>query len=239
MTAIRVLHVDDEPDIREVIEISLGLDAEIELRSFESGEQALAAAEAWRPDIILLDVMMPVMDGPATLARLRANPATAAIPVIFMTARAQSREVDQLRALGALGVIAKPFDPMTLARSVREFLPREADPLEALRAGFLRRVRRDVSVLVKARDGCKAGAMPPPAMDRIKQLAHSLAGAGGIYGYAEISDAAAALEDAAIATLAGSGSDAEFARAIDELIRHAKAEANGQRHAREPLRVNT
>src|ERR1700710_2245642 len=74
------------------------------------------------PDIILLDVMMPVMDGAATLARLRANPVTAGIPVVFMTARAQSRELDLFRSLGAVGVIPKPFNPMTLAASVRAYI---------------------------------------------------------------------------------------------------------------------
>jgi CheY-like chemotaxis protein len=127
MEKIRVLHVDDEPDIREVAEISLGLDPGLVLRSCESGAQALAVAAEWHPDIIVLDVMMPAMDGPATLAKLRENRATSAIPVIFMTARAQSREVDRFRALGAIGVIAKPFDPMTLAASVRNFLPPVAE----------------------------------------------------------------------------------------------------------------
>ena len=79
----------------------------------------LAAAAKWRPDLILLDVMMPVMDGPATLRRLRENPQTADIPVVFMTARAQTRELDHFKSLGAAGVIVKPFDPMTLAASLR------------------------------------------------------------------------------------------------------------------------
>ena len=91
MTALRVLHVDDEPDIREVVEFSLGLDADLVVRSSSSGEEALAVVDDWAPDVILLDVMMPVMDGPATLARLQSNPGTAHIPVVFMTARAQSR----------------------------------------------------------------------------------------------------------------------------------------------------
>ena len=89
MTALRVLHVDDEPDIREVVEFSLGLDPDLVTRSCASGEEALAAAAAWSPDVVLLDMMMPVMDGPATLAALRKNPCTATIPVVFMTARAQ------------------------------------------------------------------------------------------------------------------------------------------------------
>jgi two-component system OmpR family response regulator len=122
MTTLRVLHVDDEPDIREVVEISLGLDPDFETRSCASGREALAVSADWSPDLILLDVMMPVMDGPATLARLRDNVRTAAIPVVFMTARAQTREIDLFRSLGAIGVIPKPFDPMTLAASVRTYM---------------------------------------------------------------------------------------------------------------------
>ena len=116
---LRILLVDDDPDIREVIEISLGLDPGIATRSCSSGEQAVAAAIDWRPDIILCDVTMPVMDGPATLLRLRQDVLTAKIPIIFMTACEQADELDRLRSLGALGVIAKPFDPATLASSVR------------------------------------------------------------------------------------------------------------------------
>jgi CheY-like chemotaxis protein len=218
MSMIRILHVDDEPDIREVIEISLGLDPDFELRSCESGSEALAVAAYWKPNVILLDVMMPVMDGPATLSKLRENPGTAAIPVIFMTARAQSREVDRFRALGAIGVIAKPFDPMTLAASVRHYLPDVVDPLKQLRAGFLQRVSRDIAALSQDRDALAAGGRLPHTMDRIKQTAHSLSGAGGIYGFAEISDAAAALEDAAIAWIEGDGSSARLSRVLDELI---------------------
>src|SRR4051795_4711514 len=109
MTAIRILHVDDEPDIREVVELSLGLDPDFSVLSCSSGSDAIAVAAEWAPDIILLDVMMPVLDGPGTLARLRGNAETARFPVVFMTARSQAREVDRFRALGAIGVIAKPF----------------------------------------------------------------------------------------------------------------------------------
>jgi CheY-like chemotaxis protein len=221
MTPIRILHVDDEPDIREVIEISLSLDPGFTLRSCGSGAEALAVAVYWNPDIILLDVMMPVMDGPATLKRLRENPVTADIPVIFMTARAQSREVDRFRALGAIGVIAKPFDPMTLAASVRDYLPPATDPLKELRANFLQRVRRDVAVLAEDRAALLAKAALPHSLDTIRQIAHSLSGAGGIYGFSELSDAAAAVEDAAMAELAGAGSDGALADAIAGLSRSA------------------
>jgi CheY-like chemotaxis protein len=128
MTALRVLHVDDEPDIREVVEVSLGLDPDVVTRSCGSGPEALAVAAEWPPDIILLDVMMPGMDGPATFARLRDNAQTANIPVVFVTARALTRELDLLRSLGAVGIVPKPFDPLTLAASVRSHLrPPDAD----------------------------------------------------------------------------------------------------------------
>jgi CheY-like chemotaxis protein len=122
MSATRILYVDDEPDIREVVDISLGQHSDFEVRDCASGAEAIAMAAEWSPALILLDVIMPGMDGPATLAQLRKNPQTSAIPVLFMTARTQAREVEHMIALGAKGVIAKPFDPMTLAFVVRNHL---------------------------------------------------------------------------------------------------------------------
>jgi CheY-like chemotaxis protein len=123
MTVIRILLVDDEPDIREVVDVSLGLDPEFKTRACASGADALAMAAEWLPSLILLDVMMPLMDGPTTLANLRKNPRTAHIPVLFLTARTQSGEIAHYISLGAQGVLSKPFDPMTLAASVRSHLP--------------------------------------------------------------------------------------------------------------------
>ena len=122
MSGLRVLHVDDEPDIRELVEISLSLDPEFGVKSCSSGNDALVAAADWSPDLILMDVMMPVMDGPRTLSHLRENAKTAEIPVVFMTARAQARELAHFLSLGAAGVIPKPFDPMTLAGAVKRYL---------------------------------------------------------------------------------------------------------------------
>ena len=122
MSSVRILHVDDEPDIRDVVDMSLGLDPDFEVRACASGAEAIAAAAEWRPLLILLDVMMPGMDGQTTLTQLRKNPQTSSIPVIFMTARAQTREVEHFIALGAQGVISKPFDAMTLAAEVQSHL---------------------------------------------------------------------------------------------------------------------
>jgi len=122
MSAIRILHVDDEPDIREVVDLSLGLNPDFEVRACASGAEAITVAAEWSPLLILLDVMMPGMDGPTTLTQLRKNPRTSTIPVVFMTARAQTREVEHFIALGAQGVISKPFDPMMLAVTVQRQL---------------------------------------------------------------------------------------------------------------------
>ena len=122
MTEIRILVVDDEPDIREVVDVALSLDPAFKIRSCGSGADALGVAAQWSPALILLDVMMPLMDGPATFANLRKNPRTADIPIVFLTARTQADEVRQYISLGALAVVSKPFNPMTLAAELRHYL---------------------------------------------------------------------------------------------------------------------
>ncbi|MES2898534.1 MAG: response regulator [Pseudomonadota bacterium] len=115
-----VLYVEDDQDIQMVAQMALEIVGGLSLRACSSGREAIDAAASYRPDLILLDVMMPDMDGPATLLELRKLPNTAATPVVFMTAKVQAAEVSHYRALGAVGVIAKPFDPMTLAEQVRQ-----------------------------------------------------------------------------------------------------------------------
>lgn len=118
----RILYIDDEADIREIAQMALELDSAFAVRTSASGREGIAAARDWAPALILLDVMMPELDGPAVLGLLRGDPATSKIPIVFITARTQAQEVAHLQALGARGVIAKPFDPMTLAGQVRDFL---------------------------------------------------------------------------------------------------------------------
>jgi two-component system OmpR family response regulator len=122
MPVKKVLLVDDEPDIRRIAHISLQRVGKLAVVVAASGAQALELCARELPDVVLLDVMMPELDGPSTFQRLRADPATASIPVIFMTAKAQKHEVEAFRALGAAGVIPKPFDPLTLAADVRRIL---------------------------------------------------------------------------------------------------------------------
>lgn len=116
-----ILYVEDDQDIQSVAQIALEVVGNLQLKTCSSGVEALAAIEeGFIPDLLLLDVMMPTMDGPTTLAGLRKLPATLNTPVIFMTAKVQSSELEYYQSLGAIGVIAKPFDPMELSSQVRE-----------------------------------------------------------------------------------------------------------------------
>lgn len=114
MTSRRVLLIEDEDNVREVAQASLEIMAEWDVSAASSGLEGIRLAREQQPELILLDVMMPGYDGPATLQALRADPETAGIPVIFLTAKAQVADRSKLIELGALGVITKPFDPATL-----------------------------------------------------------------------------------------------------------------------------
>lgn len=116
----RILYVEDEPDIQAVARIALETLGGFSLQVCSSGFEALDKAVAFAPQLLLLDVMMPGMDGPSTLAELRKLSGLASTPAIFMTAKVQPSEVAQYKALGAAEVIAKPFDPMTLSTQIRE-----------------------------------------------------------------------------------------------------------------------
>src|SRR5919198_1269048 len=111
----RILMVEDELDIQAVAQLALEALGGFQVRVCGSGAEALQAAPAFGPDLILLDVMMPGMDGPSTLQALRAIPQTARTPIIFMTAKVQPQEIAQYKALGVLDVVAKPFDPLKLS----------------------------------------------------------------------------------------------------------------------------
>ena len=115
----KVLCVEDEADIRTVTELALASVGGFQVLLCSSGAEAIEKAAGFKPDIMLLDVMMPGMDGPDTLRALRALPGLATVPAVFLTAKALPSEVARYKKLGALDVIAKPFDPMTLADQVK------------------------------------------------------------------------------------------------------------------------
>jgi two-component system OmpR family response regulator len=114
-----LLYVDDDADIREIVQMSLSLDGQMSVHVADGGERALTKMRAEQPDLVMLDVMMPGMDGPTVLARMRDDDDLRHIPVIFMTAKANPQEVARFRDLSAIGVIAKPFDPMALGGQVK------------------------------------------------------------------------------------------------------------------------
>lgn len=116
----RVLHVEDDPSIRMVASLALEKVGKLKVLSCEGGRQALAQAGAFDPQVILLDVMMPELDGPATLAQMREKFDLSERLVLFMTAKVQQQEQDFYQSIGAFGVIIKPFDPMTLAAHLQE-----------------------------------------------------------------------------------------------------------------------
>jgi len=119
---MRALVIDDEEDMRYVAQLSLGRVAGMTVVQATSGEEGVVRARSGRPDFILLDMMMPGMDGAATFRALRTAEERAGIPVVFLTTRSMASEVQRLADLGAKGVVLQPFDPMTLAAEIRAIL---------------------------------------------------------------------------------------------------------------------
>jgi CheY-like chemotaxis protein len=213
MINLYTLSVDDEPDIREIIELALGLDPLFTVRDCPSGHDAVKDALEWRPDLILLDVMMPIMDGPATLAKLRADRRTAMIPVVFMTARAQTHERERFKSLGAAGVIAKPFDPLRLPTLLRECLSAAGAPTE----DFRRRLNDARMTLAACRENL-AREREHGTLACIKDLAQALAGNGRTHGFAGLSLQSTALEEAANDEIAGHGHPIRVDHALDRIL---------------------
>lgn len=118
----RILLIDDEETIREVVQVGIEIEAGWQVAIASSGLEGIDLAQSQQPDAILLDVMMPDMDGISTLSNLKANAQTSAIPVIFLTAKTQATEKNELQNLGVVDVITKPFNAMTLASQIAKIL---------------------------------------------------------------------------------------------------------------------
>lgn len=116
----RIMHIEDDPSIQEVARVALEIVGGFTVKSCDSGAMGLEEVAIFSPQLVLLDVMMPGMDGPQTLTELQKLPCMANVPVVFMTAKAQTQEVSAYRQLGAAGVIIKPFDPMTLSEQITD-----------------------------------------------------------------------------------------------------------------------
>jgi two-component system, OmpR family, response regulator len=197
-----VLFVDDDSDICSVVRATLDLIPGLNVHTAESGERAIDLAYELRPDLVLMDVMMPGLDGPLTFRRMRNSALLARIPVIFMTAKVLPAEIGQFLQLGAIGVIVKPFDPLKLYDDMLALWNggcaaspappcRGQDPVRAqmdsLTANFLRRASADVINLAKMIEGAQQGDQS--AFKEIERVSHSIHGAGAMFGFPKMSEA--------------------------------------------------
>jgi two-component system OmpR family response regulator len=206
----RILYVEDEADIRTIAITVLEAIGGFTVIACSSGTQAIEAAPGADADLILLDVMMPGMDGPATLEALREIPQTAATPVVFMTAKVQAGEIAHFRSLGALDVIPKPFDPMTLPEQIAEIWRRRpqaveqpmpqtlsADSTEDALQVLYRRYAADLPATIANIEGLWKGLVSGSeslALKALHRALHSLAGSGETFGYTQLGKSAQEME---------------------------------------------
>jgi len=257
----KILYADDEPDIREVVMLSLVELGGFAVEAYASGRELLTRVTATAlPDLVLLDVMMPGLDGPQTLTALRARQDTRDLPVVFITAKAESHEIERLMQLGAIGTITKPFEPENLARELTRIWERYqktrapaesvppmpttgiADRLAALRAGFIVNLARRQEEIERAAAALTDPSAPPlkimRAIAMLGALAHKLAGAAGTFGFSELGQVARRLSEHC--ALTQSGGDlrpdqlGEAIAAVADLRRLAGAASAG---AASPVRV--
>lgn len=121
MTSLKkILYAEDESDIQTIVQIALWSCSNLNVKICDNGQLLLDCVEEYKPDLILLDIMMPVMDGLTTFRKLKLNDRTKGIPVIFITAKAQAQEIEMYKSTGVIGVITKPFDPLTLCEKIHE-----------------------------------------------------------------------------------------------------------------------
>ena len=222
----RVLVVDDEPDILAVIRITLRARGGYEVEVCQSGAEALGAARRFAPDLILLDVMMPGTDGPATLEALRGDRQTAAIPVVFLTAKAMRQERARYLDMGAVAVIEKPFDQRTLADELEQIVRRTPQHASGNNGRALAALldRYTEALPAKLREIRELWAQVEFAADAeatrtLSLRVHSLAGAAATYGYPLLSDVARQLEQViGEGTAGGAGPAPGSYQAVPELI---------------------
>lgn len=239
---MKVLIIDDDGDTRELVQMSLAL-ARMETLTASSGADGVAKAAREHPDAILLDVMMPFMDGPATLRALRADPRTADIPVLFLTASAMIAEVERLESLDVVGILAKPFDPATLGGKVRAALEKSAASrrvpsapataarprtLDDLRNAFVKTSLEKAERAKELVARLEAQPQDEAAREELMRFFHSLAGIGASHGFVQVTALAKEGELECIAlkrvgAMPGPGEIDNWQRLIAALVYELKA----------------
>ncbi|MBI4290936.1 MAG: response regulator [Betaproteobacteria bacterium] len=208
----RILYVEDEADIQTIAVTVLETIGGFTIVACRSGSQAIEAAPVADADLILLDVMMPGMDGPTTLRKLRDIPQTATTPAVFMTAKVQASEIEYFKSLGALDVIPKPFDPMKLPEQINEIWRRSAgtqapappgpkaagpqsaeEELQALYRRYAAQLPGTIEEIEILWTRIASGA-DPSALKSLHRALHSLAGSGATFGFSRMGSGAKAME---------------------------------------------
>lgn len=216
MSSFRILHVDDDPDIRNIVNLSLSLDPALTVKSCASGDEVFEIASEWNPDLILCDVRMPAVDGLAVLTRLRDSTSTSNIPFVFLTGSSQPCELERLRLLGAAAVVIRPLDPTKLADTVRRHL--RPTGLATAGESFVRRLHRDAAQLALWRENLRDEPNSSTVREDLLACSHKLAGAAGIFGFQAISHGASTLEESILAQRAGLGTPGMVEVELDALL---------------------
>ena len=208
----KILYVEDEADIQEVARAALERAGGFVVEVCGSGDEAIRVAPGFAPDLILLDVVMPHMDGPTTFQELRKDSRLAETPIIFMTGRVQEHEIAHYMELGALDVISKPIDPMALPDTVRSIWSRNAATnsnigleaeLDALRDQFVEGLPERLSAIKEEWRNVEAADWSGDALMPLFRAAHRLAGAGATFGFLEVGEEARRLADEVLTYLEG------------------------------------
>ncbi len=222
----RILLVEDDPDIQTVARLSLSGIGGFTVEVCGSGPEAIAVAPRFRPQLILLDVMMPGMDGPTTLKALRELPETASTPVVFLTARAQPHEIEELKRAGSAGVIGKPFEPSSLPETLSDIwrrfhgdADRQKPDFEALRREYLAQVPEKLRAIREAADEAESVGYPREAVEDLLHKVHRMVGSAALFGLGTVSDAARELEETVGIVFKSAGRpDEERRRELSRLV---------------------
>jgi CheY-like chemotaxis protein len=240
----QVLVVDDDPDLLAVVSLALTALGGYTVQTCDAPLQAVETAQDFGPDLILLDVMMPVLDGFGVLKAMREVAATRGIPVVFMSALAERQRIPQHETLECLGVIAKPFDPVALPDTLEDMWQLHAQrrmeahrrEFEALRSSYIGELAEKMKAMQAAAAALAAEGWDRSAVESLAQLAHRIAGSAGLYRLTALSRSAGALEEIVNRLLSGptwppSSSPADLTRLVQAVGRTARAEAGSATEA--------
>ncbi len=234
----QILVIDDDPDVLAVASLALTELGGYTVETCESSAEAIEAVRGFGPDLVLLDVSMPGLDGFGVLSAMRGVPATSSTPVVFITAQAEPQRIAEHEDRGCLGVIQKPFDPVALPDRLEEFwklhgrrrVETHQREFESLRRTYIGELPDKIAAMQEAAAALAADGWDRTRVLLLSQLAHRMAGSSGLYRFAALSRSASALEEIVKRLLADSawpppGSPADLARLVQAVGRTARTEA--------------